>query len=169
MLIAAFGGKHACTTALTSRHSDGSFVAEVLKWKRVSTIRGSTNRISTGAIRALLAELVARHLVMTPDGPRGPARQMSLGIVYLASRSERRIVPTAFACSSYWRIKGGWSDLIIPKPFARVVLLAGEPIEAPPERSTAELHECMGKIQEVMGNLQKMAAEELQPLKTSGP
>ncbi len=168
MLIAAFGGNHACTTALTSRHSDGSFVAEVLKWKRVPTIRGSTNRISTGTIRALVAEVASRHLVMTPDGPRGPARRMSVGIAYLASRAGTAIVPTGFACSSCWRIRGSWSDLLIPKPFARTVLLTGEPIEVPPELKPVALHDWVAVIQAAMDQLDDEAADMLLPAETFG-
>ena len=125
MVIPVFAGPHWCTTALTSHHADGAFVAEVLRFNRIRAVRGSTNRIRTGAIRQLMHSTASRHLVITPDGPRGPTRRMSIGIVYLASRTGRAVVPTGFACSRCWRWKGSWSDLIIPKPFAEVVLIAG--------------------------------------------
>ena len=86
---------------------------------------------------------------------------MSHGIVYLASRTGRAVVPTASACSSYWRITGSWSDLIIPKPFAKVVLLAGEPIYVPADLSTEELQEHVAQVQEAMDLLDEQAKLEL--------
>ena len=161
MMLPVFGGQHWATTALTSQHSDGSFVASVLRWRNIPTVRGSTNRIRTGAIRQLLETVASRHLVITPDGPRGPNRQMSAGIVYLASRSGRAIVPSGYACSNCWRWKGSWSDLIIPKPFSSIVLLAGEPIHVPPDLSMAELGPYVDQVQQAMDQLDEQAQLEL--------
>ena len=124
MVIAAFGGRHERTVALTSHHRDGSFVASVLKAIGVPVVRGSTGHGGGNALREILNSATDNDIVMTPDGPRGPCREMSKGIVFLASRSGRAIVPTAFSCASSWRIRGSWSDLVIPKPFSKVYLLA---------------------------------------------
>ena len=70
MVMPVFAGRQRHTTALTSQHNDGSFVASVLKWRKIPAVRGSTNRISTGSIRKLLEATATRHLVITPDGPR---------------------------------------------------------------------------------------------------
>lgn len=161
MVMPVFGGKHWCTTALTSNHADGSFVARVLRLRNIRAVRGSTNRIRTGAMRELLDTMEHRHLVITPDGPRGPDRRMSTGIVYLASRSGRAIVPSGFACSRCWRWRGSWSDLIIPKPFATVVLMAGAPIRVPPEVSTSDLERYVDQVQAAMDQLDDDAQFEI--------
>ena len=135
MILPLFGGKADRLTVLTSRHADGSFVTDVLGALGIATIRGSTTRGGVGALRTMMRELDQSHLAITPDGPRGPRRMMTRGIVYLASRSGSPIVPTGFACSRCWRIKGSWTDLIVPKPFAKAVLISGEPISIPPDIS----------------------------------
>lgn len=163
IVIPVFGGRHRRTTALTSHHSDGSFVEEVLKYRHVSAIRGSTNRITTGAIRKLMQQTETQHIVITPDGPRGPARQMSPGIAYLASRTGRAVVPTAFACSRSWRIRGSWTDLIVPQPFARVVLVVGAPIWVPAALSAEELRDHVLEIQTAMDDLNDTAENEIRP------
>lgn len=157
MVIPAFGGKHRSTAALTSRHSDGSFVAQVLRCVGVSTIRGSTNRMGAGAMRRLIRTTENKHLVMTPDGPRGPRRQMSMGIVFLASHTGRAVVPTAYCCSRCWRFKGSWTDLVIPKPFASVFLLAGDPIKIPPALERDELQAYVAQVQAAMDRLNERA------------
>lgn len=153
MVLPVFGGRHWCTTALTSMHRDGAFVATILWVRKILTVRGSTNRIRTAAMRELLQTVESRHLVITPDGPRGPNRTMSSGIVYLASRSGREIVPTGFACSNCWRWKGTWSELIVPKPFSTIVLLAGSPIGVPKDIERADLQIYVDQVQTAMDQL----------------
>jgi len=157
MLIPTFGGKHQRSAALTSQHTDGSLVAEVLRLVGMETIRGSTNRISPTAIRKLLKTVEHKHLVITPDGPRGPRREMSPGIIYLASRTGRAIVPTAFSCTRSWKIKGSWTELTIPKPFAKVFLLVGEPIEVPPSIKGEQIEGFRVQTQEAMDRLNATA------------
>ena len=84
-------------------------------------------------MRRLIQEAEGKHIVITPDGPRGPRREMSAGIVFLASQSGRAIVPTAFTCERGWRFGTGWTDLLVPKPFSKVHLLTGEPIHIAPD------------------------------------
>lgn len=158
MVIPAFAGKHHATAALTSQHLDGTFVAQVLRCVGVSTIRGSTNRMGPGAMRELLQACEDKDIVITPDGPRGPHRTMSKGIAFVASRTGRAVVPTAYSCVRYWTIKGSWTDLIIPKPFTRVYLLAGPPIEVPAELDSEALKRYVDQIQREMDRLNDMAA-----------
>ncbi|WP_233207142.1 MULTISPECIES: lysophospholipid acyltransferase family protein [Pirellulaceae] len=156
-----FGGRHWCTTALTSMHRDGTFVASILGLRKIATVRGSTNRIRPAAMRELLQTVESRHLVITPDGPRGPNRTMSAGIAYLASRTGRGIVPSGFACSNCWRWKGTWSELIIPKPFSTIVLLAGSPIHVPADVDRTGLNHYVEQIQSAMNQLDSAAKAEL--------
>lgn len=160
MIVPAFGGKHCRMAALTSQHSDGSFVARVLRLVGVSTIRGSTNRISPGTIRTLIKTAEDKHIVITPDGPRGPRREMSVGIAYLASRTGRAVLPTAYSCARCWRIRGSWTDLLIPKPFSKVFLLVADPIKVPAELDSTHLQEHAALIQAEMDRL-NAAAERL--------
>ncbi len=153
IVLPVFGGRHWCTTALTSKHRDGAFVASILGLRNIPTVRGSTNRIRPTAMRQLLQTVESRHLVITPDGPRGPNRTMSSGIAYLASRTGRGIVPSGFACSNCWRWKGTWSELIIPKPFSTIVLLAGPPIYVPAGVGRSDLPTYVKQIQAAMNQL----------------
>jgi lysophospholipid acyltransferase (LPLAT)-like uncharacterized protein len=159
VVMPAFSGEHRKTSALTSRHADGSFVAKVLSLVGIQPIRGSTNRLSPTAYRELLSALGEGHLVITPDGPRGPARRMSLGIVQLASRTGRRIVPTAYHAERCWRIPGSWTTLVIPRPYSRVLLMAGQPLLVPPNLDHDQLREYARRLQAEMDRLNVPRAE----------
>lgn len=98
-------------------------------------------------MRQLIREAEGNHIVMTPDGPRGPRRELSSGVVFLASHSGRAIVPTAFTCERGWRFGVGWTDLLVPKPFSKVHLLTGEPIHILPD---ADLQSEVARVQAAM-------------------
>jgi len=155
--MAAFGGRHVRTVALTSHHRDGLFVASVLKAIGLPTVRGSTGHRGDSALREILTTARDSDIVLTPDGPRGPYRKMSTGTVFLASRSGRAIVPTAFSCERSWTIRGSWTGLVIPKPFSKVFLLAGDPIEVPVDLSRDKLTQYAAQIQGHMDRLDAQA------------
>lgn len=156
-IMAAFGGRHARTVALTSCHRDGSFVASVLDQIGVGTVRGSTGRSGHNAARQLLRIADTHDIVITPDGPRGPQRTVSRGVVFLAARSGNPIVPTAFASSNCWTIRGSWTTQIIPKPFSKVVLLAGQPIVVPANVEPDAIETYRAQVQRAMDSLQDRA------------
>ncbi len=157
-----FGGRHTCSSALVSRHHDGSYIAGILRIVGISSVRGSTKRGGASAVRQMMTTAKDKHIVITPDGPRGPRRKMQSGIVFLASRTGRAIVPTAYACIRSWRIKGNWTDLMVPKPFTKIFLVAGEPIEVPPDLSREEIARYTALVQDEMDRLstevERMAA-----------
>lgn len=147
LLIPIFGGKHRHTAALVSLAQDGGFVAAGLRSAGILPVRGSTSRGGAQAMRQLIRESEGNHIVMTPDGPRGPRRELSSGVVFLASHSGRAIVPTAFTCERGWRFGVGWTNLLVPKPFSKVHLLTGEPIRIPPD---ADLRAEIARVQTAM-------------------
>lgn len=170
VVLPLFAGTHHATSALTSKHADGAFVAAVLEQLRIKVIRGSTNRMPLAALRGLIDGTGLDHFVITPDGPRGPARVATAGMVYLASRMGLAVVPTAFHCSSCWKVPGSWTHLIIPKPFSTVVLMAGPPLVIPPEIQHSELASYVQRIQSEMDRLSafepggRPAAADREPL-----
>ena len=124
-----------------SEHRDGEIIARVAERLGYRTVRGSTTR---GGERALLG--LARVLqdggdaAVTPDGPRGPARQFAPGALVAAQRSGAAILPIAAAADRAWRLRS-WARFMIPKPFARVTVAYATPtrVEAPSARAAAEL------------------------------
>jgi len=156
-VIAAYGGRHTRTVALTSRHRDGSFTENLLKAANVDCVRGSTGRSGASAARALMETAKEFDIVITPDGPRGPRRVVSKGIVYLASKTGNGIAPTAFACENAWDLKGSWTTLTIPKPFSRLVSLVGPTIYVPADLDRDGIEEYRLKVQAGMESLQAKA------------
>ena len=109
------------------RHQGIVFVSLGYRAVRGSSTRGGT-RALLGAVRELRA---GRTLAFTPDGPRGPRRELKPGVVAAAQRGRGIIVPLHARADRAWRLHS-WDRFMIPKPLARVVITYGRPFEVPP-------------------------------------
>lgn len=116
-------------SALVSQHADGQLLGTLLRATGVRAIHGSTARGGVAAVRELL-RVGGGHIAVTPDGPRGPRREVQSGVVYLASRTGMRVVPIGVGHRRPWRVNS-WDSFAVPRPFSRVRCVFGQPISVP--------------------------------------
>jgi len=117
---------------LVSLSRDGDFVTEFLRYSGMSIVRGSTKRRGVAAAREVMGLLEQGAIVnVAPDGPRGPARVVQPGIIYMAQRSGKPIAFCAASVWPRWEI-GSWDRFQIPKPFARARFYCGKPMFVSP-------------------------------------
>lgn len=161
ILLALFCKRSYALSGLISRHQDGTYLSYAARMRGILPIRGSTSRGGSLAVRQLL-DLPDRHVCITPDGPRGPRHRMKAGIVYISAQTGRPIVPSILKASRCWRIPGGWSDMVVPKPFAKLVIITGTPIELPASLSREEIAEVMEHIQDEMDRLDAIGDQIVQ-------
>jgi lysophospholipid acyltransferase (LPLAT)-like uncharacterized protein len=123
---------------LISEHRDGEIIARIATALGYRTVRGSTFRGADRALAGVLRELKAGHEVaITPDGPRGPARQFAPGALVAAQRAGAPVVAVGMAATRAWRLRS-WDGFVIPKPFARVTIAyASERVESTTARAAA--------------------------------
>ncbi len=157
IVMILFSGKPKRVAGLVSKHQDGSYVADVMRMLDVKPVRGSTKRGGAEALKQLLDAAEDYHITITPDGPRGPRHQIKPGIVFLASHTGRKIVPTAFACRSDWSIQGNWTDMMIPRPFTTIVAFGGHPLEVPPNLTREGIDEYAAKLEILMSQCEQKA------------
>jgi lysophospholipid acyltransferase (LPLAT)-like uncharacterized protein len=119
---------------LISLSKDGDLIARVCRSFGVVAIRGSSSRGGASALFTMKTALDAGENVgFTPDGPKGPFQQIQPGILYLAQKMGRPIVPVAYGAKKCWTFKGRWDEFIVPKPFNRISMVYGEPVFVTPE------------------------------------
>jgi lysophospholipid acyltransferase (LPLAT)-like uncharacterized protein len=107
---------------LISEHRDGEIIARVAVALGYRTVRGSTFRGADRALVGLVRELKAGHdVAVTPDGPRGPAREFAPGALVAAQRAGAPVIAIGMAATRAWRLRS-WDGFMIPKPFARVTI-----------------------------------------------
>lgn len=115
---------------LLSRHRDADILAEVARFSGFGTVRGSTGHGGREALEQLVAISRHEHITITPDGPRGPRRQLAHGPIYLASRTGLPIIPLGFGYDRPWRLNS-WDRFAIPRPLSNARAIAGPPVHIP--------------------------------------
>jgi lysophospholipid acyltransferase (LPLAT)-like uncharacterized protein len=142
--------------ALISASRDGAILADLVERFGYDTVRGSSSRKGASAIRQL-GEVIAggRDVVITPDGPRGPAYVLGQGIIYLAQQSSTEVIPINMEYSSSWRVNS-WDRFIPPKPFSKVRVIFDRPHRVAATITEAEFETERLRLQEAMLALVEM-------------
>jgi lysophospholipid acyltransferase (LPLAT)-like uncharacterized protein len=137
ILPATFYFRRRGIVVITSENFDGEWIARIIERFGYGTARGSTTRGGRKAMLRLVREMSrGKAAGFTVDGPRGPARVVQPGAVWLASATGNPVLPFHLEASSHWTARS-WDRTQVPKPFSTVALVVGEPLEVP-RTSTAE-------------------------------
>jgi lysophospholipid acyltransferase (LPLAT)-like uncharacterized protein len=126
------------THALISHHADGELIAQTCRHLRIKTVRGSSRRGGTQALFELMEISKTSHLMVTPDGPRGPRRRVQMGLIFLASHTGLPIIPCGVGYEKAWRF-GSWDRFALPWPWTRAVAVVSAAIHVPPRLRRVEL------------------------------
>ena len=131
---------------LLSQHRDADILARVAYHLGFDCVRGSTYRGGARAIWELSERSQRQHLTITPDGPRGPRRQLAQGPIYLASRLQLPLVVMGFGYDRPWRANS-WDRFAVPRPFSRARAVIGPPLMLPPDLNRAGLEQCRRRVE----------------------
>ena len=142
--------------ALISASRDGDLLADGVQRFGYDVIRGSSSRLGASAILQLTQVLASgRDVVITPDGPRGPAYELGPGIIFLAQKSGAAVLPMNLEYSHCWRL-GSWDRFIVPRPFAKVRVLINRPHRVRPALTPEEFESERLAVEDAMMELVKM-------------
>ena len=142
--------------ALISASRDGDLLTDAIHRFGYEVIRGSSSRLGASAILQLTGELASgRDVVITPDGPRGPAYELGPGIVFLAQTSGASVLPMNLEYSHCWRL-GSWDRFIIPRPFSKVRVLISQPLRVDPTSNPAQFEAQRLRVQNALMSLVEM-------------
>lgn len=159
-LAAIFANDERRMIAMVSRSADGDFLVPPLRLRRVRTVRGSsrTRGKDKGGSRALLG--LSRKLrdgwvgliaADGPRGPRGPRNAIHLGAAKAAIATGTPLLPAVVVPTRRWIVTRAWDRFQVPKPFCRIDVHFGEPIEvdasADPATVTARLKSILDALE----------------------
>ena len=141
---------------MISASRDGDLLADAVQRFGYDVVRGSSSRLGASAILQLTQVLAAgRDVVITPDGPRGPAYELGPGIIFLAQKSGASVLPINLEYSRCWRL-GSWDRFIVPRPFAKVCVLINSPHNVKSTTTPEEFEGERRALQNVMMALVEM-------------
>jgi hypothetical protein len=124
-------------SVMISRSLDGEITARIAHAFGAKAIRASGGRdrsqaLQKGGMSGFLEMLRAleggESVMQTADIPKGTPRRAGPGIIALAKRSGRPIIPLAVASSRRRVVEGAWDRTTFNLPFGRSAIVMGEPV-----------------------------------------
>jgi lysophospholipid acyltransferase (LPLAT)-like uncharacterized protein len=147
--------------AITSQNFDGEWIARVMRRFGYLQARGSTSRGGRRALLQLRRDMAeGRPAAFTVDGPRGPAYQAQPGAVWLAKATGNPVVPFHIESDPCWTARS-WDRTQVPKPWSRVAIAIGEPLDVPCDAEAAEVEAKRVELEQRLHTLQSRALEML--------
>ena len=160
--LAAWHFRNSGFYTLTSHSFDGELAARIVRRFGLLALRGSSSQGGYEALNDMkLAFQHTEAIGFTLDGPKGPRRQAKPGAAILSSRTGHPIIPMAFCVHPCWRLRS-WDRLIIPRPFARMVVAYGAPLAAPKKGSPGTIKALREEVETSLKALQEELETELQ-------
>lgn len=126
--------------AMVSTSKDAEYISRFLNSVGIATVRGSSNKGGSAALRSLLTQMkrYGKSAAIVADGSQGPALKAQPGAVLAASITQAPILPFVWSAQRYWAFKS-WDRTVLPKPFSRVKVIFGEPIPISAKLSPDEI------------------------------
>lgn len=119
--------RHRQIAIIVSRGREGRYLSDYAAGLGYRILAGSSSR---GGPRALLGAVRALRegspVAITPDGPRGPRRELKPGVLQAAQRGDAWVIPLHAMTDRAWHLRS-WDRLCIPKPRAAITVGYGEP------------------------------------------
>jgi lysophospholipid acyltransferase (LPLAT)-like uncharacterized protein len=141
-----------------SEHIDGQIGAEFCRNLRIPVLRGSATRGGVRIVRQILRTPRLRHIVITPDGPRGPRRHLKEGIIYLAARTGIPIVPCGIGFDRPWRLRS-WDRFAVARPWSRAAWVSGVPVTVPRDAGKDQLEDYRLRVQQEFDRVSTLAEQ----------
>ncbi|MDI6785360.1 MAG: lysophospholipid acyltransferase family protein [bacterium] len=145
---------------LVSESRDGNYLSNTLKQLKFYPIEGSSTR---GGLKA--AVRMIRMLKkgfdggIAPDGPQGPKYYLKRGVIDIAQKTGHTILPVTYGVSKKWQLSA-WDNFIIPFPFAKGVLVYGQPFEVSKDISSDQIEEVRLEIEQELCRITELADEQ---------
>lgn len=157
-------------SVLVSRHGDGEIIARIVSRFGIGSVRGSSTRGGTGALRQMVAATRETHVAITPDGPLGPRYEVKDGVIALAAMSGRPVFWVCWSTDRAW-IFNSWDRFTLPKPFAKLQFEARGPLYVQRESSSDEMEtarqELEHRMREQTARLDERSGQAVDPVLTA--
>lgn len=142
---------------LISPSQDGEIPAQIMSRWGYKNIRGSSSHAVIKVWNRMKNELKkGGEVIIVPDGPRGPDREMKLGGIKLAQETGAVLVPFTFSTSRKNFLKS-WDKFLIFYPFSKVIAVYGPPMNVEPALKDDALEKERQKIERVLIELDEKA------------
>ena len=150
---------------MVSRSWDGELIDRCLRYMGYDTTRGSSSQGGKEALDDLVDLLRERNYCsgLAVDAPRGPSRQVKMGIVMIAKRTGQPVVPLVSWATRQIQFKS-LDRMILPLPFCTIVMAFGKPTEVPDSLEPEAYEEYRQRIEAEMHRVSSKAEEKVREI-----
>jgi len=143
--------------AMVSASRDGEYIARIMQGMGVQPVRGSRSKRGLAALKEM-EKYIGQGMngAIVADGSQGPPLIVQAGVILLASRSGAPILPTAWGADRYITF-GSWDRTVLPKPFAKIHMCMGEPLEVPPKLKSGDIEKYRLELEKRLNDLYRQA------------
>jgi len=144
---------------LAGFHKDanlGVAIGEKLGW---NFFRGSSSKKGSDVFQELVdfLNIPGNVFVITPDGPKGPAKIPKPGTVRAAQKTGVPIIPIAGYSQKSWGFTN-WDTFHVSKPFTKIKLKIGKPLIFTEDN---DFKTCNKKLTDILNQLEQDAKRAL--------
>lgn len=108
---------------------EGELVARVLKILGYRVFRGDTQKRGRTVTKELIKYgLSGKEIAITPDGPKGPRREVKKGVIIIAKRANIPLFAVKIEADRCFRFSS-WDRLMLPLPFSKIKISIKGPIK----------------------------------------
>lgn len=125
--------------ALVSKSSDGALLDRLLTDWKYDVVRGSSSSGGKEALDELTELATTRIVLVTPDGPRGPARECKPGVVVASVRARVPLLAVRATISSSKIFRRSWDRFQLPLPFAHITIHVGHGPRLAPDANREQI------------------------------
>lgn len=156
--LATYFWRHRRIVVMSSQSFDSEYIARFIQRFGYGAARGSSTRGGKAAlIQMIRAVRGGRSAAFSIDGPRGPLYEVKPGALLLSARTGAALLPFSISLDRYWQLPS-WDRIQIPKPFARAVVIIGQPF-CVPESDQPEDHQ--PRLQQVLDELRQQSDQAI--------
>ena len=153
LMLAPYFFRNRKISALVSPSRDGEIIAQIALGWRFRIIRGSGSHSVVRAWVEMRQDLQkGGELIIIPDGPRGPGRQLKPGCLKLAQDTGALLIPWSFSAKRKKFLKS-WDRFLLFYPFSRIDAVYGTPMAVSPALDEIEFEAERKRIERALNAL----------------
>ncbi len=143
--------------ALISKSKDGDLLARILKQWKYTVVRGSSTAGGNVAL-GIMVDYAKNNstVVITPDGPKGPAHKLKAGAVITAKKSGLPLVLAGVGFKRKRNLKS-WDSFEIPAMFTQAKVIYSDPIYIESNLSYEDTSKAIERCEKKLNDLQNDA------------
>jgi hypothetical protein len=149
-----FEGKN--PKAIVSLSKDGEILSTLLRKWGFEVVRGSSSKNGKEALEIIINNALDNYVLITPDGPQGPALKMKAGAIVACQRSGTKLYLCGITINSKKIFHKSWDKFQLPYPFSKILIRYSEAIEIDKNTEKKEINSFISKYEINLLNLSKV-------------